>query len=416
MNFVDRLTNLFWNRNRYRTDSEAVVISCFYNPYRNPYRVLAFNKWYQSVKHLNYRVIECVIENEEPQLPLDDPNIIRVNSNSVLWHKEALLNHLIKQLPEKFKYVFWVDADVLFSNKNWLVEATQLMRTSYNMIQPFQSCFHLNRDELSLSPYDEIFQREYIEVSKKQINSLGKEKRSWYSFGYNCVENPGNAYFEDNYDIHGHVGFAWGIKREILDKCPLFDKALVGGADHIMAHAALGELCSECIRKSFTEMQDEISSWSKNFFDLVDGKVGYVSGDLFHIWHGDLTKRQYLKRVKEFTKESKEIKEKDSNGLYKTHNDKYVRDYLQEREYIDNFHFNCIPPELLDDFAYNFGYSMLDYILTSDELGYQEEYPEYVEGEETVPLEQVLDELNIDLDDSSGLYLDPNIDLDENFS
>ena len=40
------------------------------------------------------------------------------------------------------------------------------------------------------------------------------------------------------FDIHGHTGFAWGARREVLDQVPLFDRAIVGTADHIIAHAS----------------------------------------------------------------------------------------------------------------------------------------------------------------------------------
>jgi len=66
----DFLKNTFLNRGRYKTHSEAVIVSCFYNPQNSPYRLLAFQKWYHSIKHLNYRIIECLIgPDAKSQLP-----------------------------------------------------------------------------------------------------------------------------------------------------------------------------------------------------------------------------------------------------------------------------------------------------------------------------------------------------------
>jgi hypothetical protein len=72
--------------------------------------------------------------------------------------------------------------------------------------------------------------------------------------------------------------------------------------------------------------------WSQKFYNVVGGSIGYVKGDLYHIWHGTLESREYLKRVKEFTPKSKGITEKDKNGLYVTKDDSYVKKYFDKRE------------------------------------------------------------------------------------
>ncbi|MBK6605633.1 MAG: hypothetical protein IPG24_09150 [Leptospiraceae bacterium] len=57
-------------------------------------------------------------------------------------------------------------------------------------------------------------------------------------------------------------------------------------------------------------------------------------GDLYHIWHGDIDKRQYLKRIQDFTTKTKQIIHKDENGLYVTHagDDEYMKKYFKHRE------------------------------------------------------------------------------------
>ena len=55
---------------------------------------------------------------------------------------------------------------------------------------------------------------------------------------------------------------------------------------------------------------------------------------MYHIWHGALEKRQYLKRIQDFTSTAKNITERDENGLHVTTNgdDKYVKEYFDHRE------------------------------------------------------------------------------------
>lgn len=387
----DFLANLFQNRNRYRTHSEAVVISCFYNPQNNPYRLLAFQKWYRSIKHLNHRIVECLIgPNAKPQLP-DSPYITRIHTNDLLWHKETILNKIIAELPAEFQYVFWVDADVLFTNKNWLVDGVKELKKN-NIIQPFEYCYHLEKNKL------EPTNRGYLPTDGKTY---------WRSFAATYVDGYAHHKGSTDYNQHGHVGFAWGARREILDEMPLYDKALIGGADHIMAHAAVGHVPHECIRKSFTSDINEVESWSKKYHSVVDGKIGYVKGELYHIWHGDTNKRQYLKRIKDFTPTSKEIQERDANGLY-VKNDKYIKKYYKEREV------GTVYEEGFDGFDAGFyedmGYMLSDLVHTFGQSTYEE-------SQEEIPQqEQISEALPFDYDPAKALdralqeVISPNYD------
>lgn len=321
------IKNLF-NGNRYKSHPEAVVIACFFNPQRSPYRIKAFNKFYDSIKHLNHHIIECVIGDDVPQLP-HNSNIEVVRTPNLLWHKEALLNKVVRNLDKKYKYVFWLDADVIFTNKNWLVESVQQLQTD-TIVQPFEYCIHLEQDEEKPNFKVEEYKL-FLNVGSRGHKSM------WRSFASNWVDKKTLANSED-YDTHGHVGFAWGARRFVLDSVPLFDKALIGGADHIIAHAAVNQIPHKCITKAFTEDIDTVLEWSKKFYNSTRGKLGYVKGDLYHIWHGDTNKRNYLKRVQEFTPKAKNIHKKDDNGLYVTDDrdsSDYMINYFLTREVLD---------------------------------------------------------------------------------
>jgi len=328
MKIIDSIKNNLFYRNKYKTDSEAVIIACYFNPQNNPYRLIAFKKFYESIKHLNHRIVECVVDGSSPELnffKVGDESYSRVYTKNLLWHKEALLNGVIAKLPTKFKYVFWVDADVIFTNKDWLIDSVSSMQSGFNIVQPFEYCVHLDQDQMEPS-FDLLSEKRHVHNPKYRHPKL------WRSFGANHAINLSA---DENYDRHGHVGFAWGARREVLDAIPLYDKALVGGADHIIAHAAAGQINHTCITKSFTDDIVAVNIWSRKFFAVVRGKIGYVPGDLYHIWHGDIAKRKYLKRIQEFTPEAKKITKKDANGLYITDDDSYVKKYFKEREVKD---------------------------------------------------------------------------------
>lgn len=324
---IDSIKNNTMNVGKYKTHAQAVIISCYYNPKKSKARLDAFNKFYSTIKHLNHIIVECAIGNGTFELE-ETANIRRIRTSSTLWHKEALLNNIIKDLPVKYDYVFWIDADVIFTNQNWLVDGVNAMKNGANIIQPFEYGIHLEKNETEPS-----FNYHAL-AGEEQPNMINK--KVWRSFCANYSTN--HSWRSNDYNTHGHVGFAWGARREILDTLPLYDKALIGGADHIMAHAAVGQLNHNCIMKSFGNCQI-VHDWSSKFAKLINGKVSYVEGFLFHIWHGDITKREYLKRIREFQPISETIEDRDENGLYVAHRceDHYVDNYLQNREVEDNF-------------------------------------------------------------------------------
>ena len=60
---------------------------------------------------------------------------------------------------------------------------------------------------------------------------------------------------------------------------------------------------------------------------------------MYHIWHGDLEKRNYYNRIKDFTKKSKQIVERDENGMYITNHedDAYMINYFKQRKFVNMY-------------------------------------------------------------------------------
>ncbi len=352
---------------QYATHPKAVIVACFFNPENNPYRILAFQKWYHSIKHMPHRIIECLIGDANWQLPVS-ASITHVQTDSLLFHKESLLNKVIAELPTEFEYVFWLDTDVLFTNPNWLVEGVEALQTCA-IIQPFEYCIHLKRNQI-VPDFNVDNYRNRVGSERMRHPDL------WKSFCSIFVVAP-NIAKSDKYDLHGHVGFAWGARREVLDKVQLYDRALAGGADHIVAHAAAGHIPCGCINRAFTLEIDDVVEWSKEFADVVGGRVGFVKGDCYHIWHGNIEDREYLKRIKEFAQQIQFITRRDSNGLWiYDGNDPYMKRYYQKREAV-----------ALDDGSYDFsgfdvgfvedmGYMLTDLFVSFGQSTYNDDLEE----------------------------------------
>lgn len=328
--------NLFNTGYKYHKD--AVIIACYYNPENNPYRLKNFNEWYESIKHLNHKIIELSINKAPFQLPLNS-NILRLSSKNNLWYKEQLLNKVIEQLvlENKYKYVFWIDCDVLLTNKNWLVDSVKEFEKGTTILQPFSHCKHLTLE----STYKDISAVDKAHLQFEEaypVKKLAKEKLIWNSAAY--VYNTNKVFStSQNYDLHGHVGFVWGATLESLKKQPLFEKALTGGADHIMYHASIGEFDQKDILDVYNANIKEVLEFMYKWYDVHKGKLSYVKGDLFHLYHGDLKKRDYYNRIKKFTPHTKNINKKDDNGLYipTVEAESTYNEYYKEREAIESW-------------------------------------------------------------------------------
>jgi hypothetical protein len=321
----------------YQNHPEAWIISCYFNPGKYSSRRRNFEIFYEQLhgSKVNYLIAECAFGIEEFELPKDD-RILQFRAKHQLWQKERLLNLLIKQLPLTCKYVFWLDADVLLNNPNWIPEAVENLQTN-TICQPFSLAVRLEKDDMA--PNFNV-QASKVLVDYPSPNSP-PQTRLWRSFAYNYCKNRHLA--ESSwFDIHGHTGFAWGARREILEQVPLFDKAIVGTADHIIAHAAVGQIPHPCLEKAFTDprMLDRVYQWSRQFNQLTHNQIGFVEGELWHLWHGDLKNRQYLQRTQDFSEIDFDLDEDlivNDDELYEFSDDRqdvqgWMNNYFESRQ------------------------------------------------------------------------------------
>ncbi len=91
-----------------------------------------------------------------------------------------------------------------------------------------------------------------------------------------------------------HCGYAWVARREFLDTHGFYDASILGGATREIATAALDDLDALVACRARTPAQVEhLLAWAKPFASDVAGGVGYVDGELVHLWHGYTQDRGY---------------------------------------------------------------------------------------------------------------------------
>ncbi len=263
----------------YRPAADLALVTSFFNPagfaskWRNYERFLAPIR----AGGLALFSVECAFADRPFELPAGE-NHLRVRSNSIMFQKERLLNLLVERLPTEFTKVAWVDADILFSDPDWAVH-TSLALDSHVIVQPFETAYRL-------PPGQEHYSGE------------GAICRGFAA----CHGADPAAHIRGDFWKHGDTGFAWAARRDVLAKHGLYDAMILGSADHVMAHASLGDWTSACMRVTAgvnNPYAADMRAWGRRFYDDVNGAMGFVPGDVLHLWHGSAANRRYVERTKQ---------------------------------------------------------------------------------------------------------------------
>lgn len=216
-----------------------------------------------------------------------EPHIYhRVRTSSEVWIKENLINIGVSRLPEDWKYVAWVDADVMFARPNWVGETIHQLQ-HYKIVQMFS-------ESQDVGP-------RYAALNRSRGFGWSYVKGHWESSpktgGY-----YGNGKPKGDGEFKWHSGYAWAMRRDAWDELGgLIDFAMMGAADNHMAHALIGEV-DRTIHPDLTNSYREmLREWQYRAERHIRRDFGYVSGLLVHYWHGRKVDRRYWDRWKVLT-------------------------------------------------------------------------------------------------------------------
>jgi hypothetical protein len=209
--------------------------------------------------------MECAFGND----PFTLKDSVKLRANDVLWQKERLLRIGERLLPKDQDYVIFLDADIIFENKDWLKDTVKRLK-EMNVVQPFKTIHRRNRDWSIEASYE--------------------------SFG-SCYERGVRS---QAFTEHGHTGFAFACKR---DKFDLYDRQIAGTGDHLWYHAAAGQIPSKCVTRDLTGKRAfHFFKWGLGYARKIEGKIGFVDGEINHLYHGSIRNRNYSVRMQELEK------------------------------------------------------------------------------------------------------------------
>jgi len=254
--------------------------------------------------------LELVYENRQPQIA----DAFHVYAKSYMFHKENLCRLLEKRIPETYTKLAFIDADVIFKDKQWYSKVSQLLET-HDVVQPFET---VNLLDLT---YRKVLVSKYgilkVVETFKQIQSA-------------------NA---------GEPGFVWCFRRDWYNRVGFFDDNPIGGGDSLFI--------GKCLNLNHAPLDIDginilINSKYSAYKKLENPKITYLKDSIiFHLYHGSRKNRQYWHRnfiFKNNTKSFDELSYINEYGVYEWKepdiwNPKFLQYFLER--YDDDLSCEC---------------------------------------------------------------------------
>lgn len=207
---------------------------------------------------------------------------VRGGDDSELWLKESLINIGVRHLPKDWRYMLWADADVQWTNPNFVVETLHALQ-HWPVVQPWSRCMDLN-------------QRHEPTKDERGVTTTVSFGKAWFDQafeGYDVL-NPNNPMGFMSY-LPAHVGYAWAIRREAYEGIGgLLNWVPTGAADFLMACGFAGRLTPHPERtESFNR---RLMIFQERCERHIQQSIGYVDGLLAHYFHGHKRNRGYVSR------------------------------------------------------------------------------------------------------------------------
>ncbi len=306
------------------TGHDFWAITSYFNPMGYQRRLANFRIFRE---HLQIPLVAVELAyGPEFELQAQDAEIlVQLRSGAVLWQKERLLNVALQALPSSCRKVAWLDCDIFFDSPGWIEGANSLL-DRFALIQPFRQVHNLGP---RWAPGKEC--RSEVEFTRPSVaHALASGIPAAACLGHLLDERRGTS----------APGFAWAARRKLLERHAFYDACIIGGGDRAMPSAA-----NRCIDEFMQRLcmnqrqQDHYIAWAKSFYETVRSEIGYCEADIFHLWHGDVGKRQARRRfegLQPFQFDPYTDIAIDANGAWRWNTDKremhdYVHGYFASR-------------------------------------------------------------------------------------
>jgi len=235
---------------------EIICVIPFFNFNDNPILVANHNATIQDLDAhgIPNITIECLLPH---QLSTLDCSRITVSTSSVLWQKEALLNHVFP-FYQHVPYIVWLDSGILMS-EGWIDETLTALQSS-DVVQCFTFGIFMRKDGI--------------------IDNISQT-----SFAYSFLHKKPVALQT------ACTGAAMAARSSVFKTASLYPYCIVGGGDTRFMNV-FRTVPINCRPACNTVQFIHYNEWLTEMRKL-DLKLGYSNKTFFtHLWHMNQANRQ----------------------------------------------------------------------------------------------------------------------------
>ena len=256
---------------------------------------IAYNCYKETTPHV--KVVEVA---NKGCFQLNMPGVIRLTSDQCLWQKERVVNHVAQNLTDEYKYIAYVDSDLIFTDPDWIDKTKRLLQQPNSVVQPFSKVHYLPKGH---TRYHGISLATTQSLSK-QVSELGGNDSYTAAFITTVLK-------------HSAPGGVWAMRLEDIRKHPIYDLSIIGGGDTFQSYMFLGisfgraKVINKHLLQELNALEATYSRW------MGYRQVLGIDQDVMHINHGSMFNRQYSSRYTVLSHLNVIDELKESEGLYK---------------------------------------------------------------------------------------------------
>ena len=219
----------------------------------------------------------------------ENENDVQLRTCSEMFHKENIINLIVQNFPDDWKYGGYVDGDFTFTRHDWALETIHKLQ-HHSWVQPFSTYTSLTaKKHRGCKPgaIAKSFAATYVDNGNKLPESANHG-------GWGHAE----CYGEPGWVPVGATGGAWCFRRKAFeDVGGLIDQAILGHADWFMAFGLVSQPTRGdiALRHYHPNYIATILDWQEKAKESK-ANIGYVDQFAVHHFHGSIKNRGYETR------------------------------------------------------------------------------------------------------------------------
>src|ERR1043166_1288871 len=225
-----------------------------------------------------------------------NPYHVQINSVEELWLKENMINIGIRRaakLDPTRRSSDLIDADCRPTRvpRDWFEETWHQLQ-HHEFVQMWEWMLDIDRHFNPMGPSQPSFMANYIKYGAPDVERIReiKARELLTDYCYPCGTRTKSSTF-------GRPGLAWAANVDALSKLGgLIDYSILGAGDWYMAHGLVGSMGAVASQISTAPYIKKLFYWQTLAERWIKRDVGYVSGLVYHDFHGPKTKRKYTSR------------------------------------------------------------------------------------------------------------------------